>query len=80
MIVRRFRGLKKILLWMYCMLIVVVTVSACGCPVVDARTEEAIVVEHEMTGYENDEKKRDILPIIKDKLIMAAKCVATSRR
>ena len=46
--------------------------------VVDARTEEAKKVEHKMTGYENDEKKRDILPIIKDKLIMAAKCVATS--
>ena len=46
--------------------------------VVDARTEEAKKVEHKMTGYENDEKKRSILPIIKDKLIMAAKCVATS--
>ena len=46
--------------------------------VVDARTEEAKKVEHKMTGYENDEKKRDILPIIKGKLIMAAKCVATS--
>lgn len=46
--------------------------------VVDARTEEAKKVEHKMTGYENDEKKRDILPIIKDKLTMAAKCVATS--
>ena len=46
--------------------------------VVDARTEEAKKVEHKMTGYENDEKKRDILPIIKDKLTMAAKYVATS--
>lgn len=46
--------------------------------VVDARTEEAKKIEHKMTGYENDEKKRDILPIIKDKLAMAAKCVATS--
>ena len=46
--------------------------------VIDARTEEAKKVEHKMTGYENDEKKRSILPIIKDKLIMAAKCVATS--
>ena len=46
--------------------------------VVDARTEEAKKVEHKMTGYENDEKKRDILPIIKDKLAMAAKYVATS--
>lgn len=46
--------------------------------VVDARTEETKKVEHKMTGYENDEKKRDILPIIKDKLTMAAKCVATS--
>ena len=46
--------------------------------VVDARTEEAKKVEHKMTGYENDEKKRDILTIIKDKLAMAAKCVATS--
>ena len=46
--------------------------------VVDARTEEAKKVEHKMTGYENDEKKRDVLPIIKDKLTMAAKCVATS--
>ena len=46
--------------------------------VVDARTEEAKKVEHKMTGYENDEKKRDILPIIKDKLTMTAKCVATS--
>jgi len=46
--------------------------------VVDARAEEAKKVEHKMTGYENDEKKRDILPIIKDKLTMAAKCVATS--
>ena len=46
--------------------------------VIDARTEEAKKVEHKMTGYENDEKKRDILPIIKDKLTMAAKCVATS--
>ena len=46
--------------------------------VIDARTEEAKKVEHKMTGYENDEKKRDVLPIIKDKLTMAAKCVATS--
>ena len=46
--------------------------------VVDARTEEAKKIEHKMTGYENDEKKRDVLPIIKDKLAMAAKCVATS--
>lgn len=46
--------------------------------VIDARTEEAKKVEHKMTGYENDEKKRDILPIIKDKLTMAAKCMATS--
>lgn len=46
--------------------------------VVDARTEEAKKVEHKMTGYENDEKKRDILSVIKDKLAMAAKCVATS--
>ena len=46
--------------------------------VIDARTEEAKKIEHKMTGYENDEKKRSILPIIKDKLIMAAKCVATS--
>ena len=46
--------------------------------IIDARTEEAKKVEHKMTGYENDEKKRDILPIIKDKLTMAAKCVATS--
>ena len=46
--------------------------------VVDARTEEAKKVEHKMTGYENDEKKRGILPIIKDKLTMAAKCMATS--
>ena len=46
--------------------------------VIDARTEEAKKVEHKMTGYENDEKKRDIMPIIKDKLTMAAKCVATS--
>ncbi len=45
--------------------------------VIDARTEEAKKVEHKMTGYENDEKKRDVLPIIKDKLAMAAKCVAT---
>ncbi len=37
--------------------------------VIDARTEEAKKVEHKMTGYENDEKKRDILPVIKDKLI-----------
>ena len=47
--------------------------------VVDARTKEAKGIEHEMTGYENNEKKQDILPIIKEKLIMAAKCVATSR-
>ena len=46
--------------------------------VIDARTEEAKKVEHKMTGYENDRKKRSILPIIKDKLIMAAKYVATS--
>ena len=46
--------------------------------VIDARTEEAKKLEHKMTGYENDEKKRDILPIIKDKLTMAAKYVATS--
>ena len=46
--------------------------------VIDARTEEAKKIEHKMTGYENDEKKRDILPIIKDKLTMAAKYVATS--
>ena len=47
--------------------------------VVDARTKEAKGIEHEMTGYENNEKKRDILPVIEDKLIMAAKCVATSK-
>lgn len=46
--------------------------------IIDTRTEEAKKIEHKMTGYENDEKKRDILPIIKDKLIMAAKCVVTS--
>ena len=46
--------------------------------IIDTRTEEAKKVEHKMTGYENDEKKRDVLPIIKDKLTMAAKCVATS--
>lgn len=46
--------------------------------IIDARTEEAKKIEHKMTGYENDEKKRDILSIIKDKLTMAAKCVATS--
>ena len=46
--------------------------------VIDARTEEAKKIEHKMTGYENDEKKRDVLPIIKDKLTMAAKYVATS--
>lgn len=46
--------------------------------VIDARTEEAKKVEHKMTGYENAEKKQRILPIINDKLIMAAKCVATS--
>ena len=47
--------------------------------IIDTRTEEAKKIEHEMTGYENNEKKQDILPIIKEKLIMAAKCVATSR-
>lgn len=47
--------------------------------VVDARTEEAKEAEYKMAGYENDEKKRDTLDIIKDKLIMAAKCVATSK-
>ena len=46
--------------------------------VIDARTEEAKKVEHKMTGYENDRKKRSILSVIKDKLIMAAKYVATS--
>jgi len=46
--------------------------------VIDARTEEAKKVEHKMTGYENDRNKRSILPVIKDKLIMAAKYVATS--
>ena len=46
--------------------------------VIDARTEEVKKIEHKMTGYENDEKKQDVLPIIKDKLTMAAKCVATS--
>ena len=46
--------------------------------VVDARTEEAKKVEHKMAGYENTEKKQRILPVIMDKLIMAAKCVATS--
>ncbi len=46
--------------------------------VIDARTEEAKRVEHKMTGYENDRNKRSILPVIKDKLIMAAKYVATS--
>ena len=46
--------------------------------VIDARTEEAKKVEHKMTGYENDRKKLSILPVIKDKLIMAAKYVATS--
>ncbi len=52
--------------------------SGTAVAVIDARTEEAKKVEHKMTGYENDEKKRSILPIIKDKLIMVAKCVATS--
>lgn len=47
--------------------------------VIDARTEEAKEAEYKMAGYENDEKKRDILPVIEDKLIMAAKCVATSK-
>lgn len=46
--------------------------------VVDARTEETKKVEHKMAGYENAEKKQRILPVIMDKLIMAAKCVATS--
>ena len=46
--------------------------------VIDARTEGAKKVEHKMTGYENDRNKRSILPVIKDKLIMAAKYVATS--
>ena len=46
--------------------------------VIDARTEEAKKVEHKMTGYENDRNKRSTLPVIKDKLIMAAKYVATS--
>jgi len=46
--------------------------------VVDARTEEAKKVEHKMAGYENAEKKQRILPVIMDKLIMTAKCVATS--
>ena len=46
--------------------------------VIDVRTEEAKKVEHKMTGYENDRNKRSILPVIKDKLIMAAKYVATS--
>ena len=46
--------------------------------VIDARTEEAKKVEHKMTGYENDRNKRSILPVIKDKLIMTAKYVATS--
>ena len=46
--------------------------------VVDARTEEAKKIEHKMAGYENAEKKQRILSVIMDKLIMAAKCVATS--
>ena len=46
--------------------------------VVDARTEEAKKIEHKMAGYANAEKKQRILSVIMDKLIMAAKCVATS--
>ena len=46
--------------------------------IIDTRTEEAKKIEHKMAGYENAEKKQRILPAIMDKLIMAAKCVATS--
>lgn len=46
--------------------------------IIDTRTEEAKKIEHKMAGYENAEKKQRILSVIMDKLIMAAKCVATS--
>lgn len=46
--------------------------------IIDTRTEEAKKIEHKMAGYENAEKKQCILPVIMDKLIMAAKCVVTS--
>ena len=46
--------------------------------VVDARTEAAKRIEHRMSGYETKKKQKSILPILYNKLKLAAEIVATS--
>ena len=46
--------------------------------VVDARTEAAKGIEHRMSGYETKKKQKSILPILYNKLKLAAEIVATS--
>lgn len=46
--------------------------------VVDARTEAAKRIEHRMSGYETKKKQKRILPILYNKLKLAAEIVATS--
>ncbi len=46
--------------------------------VVDARTDAAKRVEHRMSGYETKKKQKSILPILYNKLELAAEIVATS--
>ena len=46
--------------------------------VVDARTDAAKRIEHRMSGYETKKKQKHILPILYNKLKLAAEIVATS--
>lgn len=46
--------------------------------VVDTRTEAAKRIEHRMSGYETKKKQKRILPILYNKLKLAAEIVATS--
>ena len=46
--------------------------------VVDARTEATKRIEHRMSGYETKKKRKSILPILYNKLKLAAEIVATS--
>ena len=46
--------------------------------VVDARTDAAKRIEHRMSGYETKKKQKSILPILYNKLKLAAEIVATS--
>ena len=46
--------------------------------VVDTRTDAAKRIEHRMSGYETKKKQKSILPILYNKLKLAAEIVATS--